>query len=96
MQIEVLGIRLLPPGRTLKAFVDVKVGDWIVREWRILKEDGRRLWVAPPQISWKAPDGQIQYKTLITLPDDVKGQVEIAILSRFTEEMENQDASTNK
>ena len=91
-QIITLNIRLLSGDRPLKAFADVQIGDWIVREWRVIKENGKRPWVAPPQISWKGREGQIQYKTVITLPDELKGEIDFAILSRFNEEMEKVNA----
>ncbi len=87
-KVEVLELRLLPDTRSLKCFADVKIGDWIVREWRVIQDNGKRPFVAPPQVSWKGQDGQILYKTIITLPDELKGQIDFAILKRFTEEME--------
>ena len=88
MNIEIIDFRLLTGEKPLRAFADVQIGDWIVREWRIIKENGKRYRVAPPQLSWKAPDGQILYKTLITLPDELKGQIDFTVLTRFNEEME--------
>lgn len=94
--LEVLDIRLMPPGRPLKGFADIKLDGIVVREFRIIKENGRRLWVASPQISWKDPNGQIKYKTVITLPDELKGQIDLVILKRFTEEMEKNDAKQKR
>lgn len=91
-QIKVIEIRLMDGDKPLRAFVDVQIGDWIVREWRVVKENGKRPWVAPPQISWKGPDGRIQYKTIITLPDELKGEIDRVILNRFTRETEQKDA----
>lgn len=91
-RIHVLELRLVHGNRSLKAFADVQVGDWIIREWRVVKENGKRPMIAPPQTSWKGPDGQIQYKTIITLPDELKGQIDFAILKLFTAELEKNDA----
>jgi DNA-binding cell septation regulator SpoVG len=89
MKIEVLEIRLLNGDRPLRAFADIRLdGSIVIREFRVIKENGKRLQVASPQLSWKASDGSIKYKTIVTLPDDVKGSVDLAILKRFTEEME--------
>ena len=93
MKIEVLEIRFLPPGRSLKAFVDIKIDEMILREFRVIKENGKRPWIAPPQISWKGSDGTIQYKTVCTLPDEVKGEIDFIILKRFNEEMEKMNAN---
>ena len=91
MTIEVIEIRLLNGDRPLKAFADVKMGNIIIREFRIIKENGKRPWVATPQISWKDTDGKIKYKTVITLPDELKGELDRIILNRFTEEMEKKN-----
>lgn len=88
LEIKVVGFRLMSDERPLRAFVDVQLGDWIIREWRVIKENGKRPWIAPPQISWKGLDGRIQYKTIITLPDELKGQIDFVALKHFTEETE--------
>ena len=91
MQIEILELRILPEGRTLKAFCDIRVGDWTIREFRVIKDNGKRPRVVVPQVSWKGPDGQVQYKTLITLPDELKGEIDRIVLNRFFEEVEKRD-----
>lgn len=90
MKVKVLDIRLMNGDKPLKAFCDIYIDEWdaTVREFRVIKQNGKRSHVVAPQCSWKAPDGSIQYKTLITLPDEVKGQVDTAVLRAFDEEME--------
>ncbi len=88
VEVKVLEMRPLNSGRSLRAFVDIQVGGWIIREWRVVKENGKRPRIVSPQISWKDLDGQIKYKTVVTLPDEVKGQIDFAILKAYTEEME--------
>jgi hypothetical protein len=90
-KIQVIDLRFLSSNRPLKAFADIQVGDWIVREWRIIKVNGKRPLIAPPQTSWKGTDGQIQYKTIITLPDELKAMVDLTILKRFMGELENRE-----
>ncbi len=92
MTIKVIELRFVQGDKPLRAFVDIQIGDWVIREWRVIKDNGKRPWVAPPQLSWRGPDGRIQYKTLITLPDELKGEIDQLILNRFTEEMEKQNA----
>lgn len=91
MDIQVIELRLLPGDRPLKAFCDVKLNGMVIREFRIIKENDKRPWIVSPQISWKDQSGQIKYKTVVTLPGEVKGQIDFAILKRFTEEMEKED-----
>ena len=88
MKIEILDLRLIDKDQPLKAFVDVKLDHITIREFRVIKENGKRLRVATPQISWKDTDGKIKYKTVITLPDELKGELDRVILNHFAEEME--------
>ena len=89
MEIRVIEIRMLPDDKPLKAFVDLLIGDMVIREWRVVKNNGQRHWIAPPQLSWKDPvDGSIKYKTVVTFPDELKGQVDFAVLTVYAREME--------
>jgi hypothetical protein len=92
-EIRVLKITRLPGNKSLWGFADIQLDDWIIREWRIIKENSKRPRVASPQTSWKNQDGQIQYKTIVTLPDELKGQIDFAILKRFNEEMERENGN---
>jgi DNA-binding cell septation regulator SpoVG len=92
MRIEIIDIRMLPGDKPLRAFVDLKVDEIVFREFRIIKENGKRLWVACPQISWKDSDGQLKYKTVVTLPDELKGEIDRIVLNRFIRETEQKDA----
>ncbi len=81
-------------GKALKAFADIELESGIViREFRIIQEQGKRPWIACPQISWKDPDsGQIKYKTVITFPDQIKGEIDLLILNAWGREKENSSA----
>ena len=92
MNVQVLEMRLLQGDRALKAFADIQLGDIVIREFRVVKENGKRPWIVSPQISWKDQEGKIKYKTVITLPDELKGQIDLAILKAYTEEMEKNNA----
>jgi hypothetical protein len=86
-EIKVIEIRPLNDGRPLKAFADVQVGDWIIYEWRIVKQDGQRAWVSVPQCSWKDKDGKVKYRALLSIPGELKQLIEIAILSAWEKEL---------
>jgi DNA-binding cell septation regulator SpoVG len=94
--IEILEIRLQNGNKPLKAFVDIQIKNTIIRDFRIIQEDGKRPWVATPQVSWKDKTGQIKYKTIITFPDDLKGQIDLAILNSYAREMEGKHGITTK
>lgn len=91
-EVKVIEIRPLPDGRPLRAFVDVQVGDWIIYEWRIIKKDRQRAWVSVPMASWKDFDHKVRYRALLSIPDELKQRIEVAILSAW----EKEERSENK
>jgi len=91
MNINVLKIRSLNDGRPLKAFADVQVGDWIIYDWRITKQDGQRVWVSVPQTSWKDRDGKVRYRALLSIPGELKQRIDVAILSAWEKEKRSEN-----
>ena len=89
IEIKVIEIRPLNDGRPLKAFADIQVGDWIIYEWRIVKKDGQRAWVSVPMASWKDRDHKVRYRALLSIPDELKQRIEVAILSAWEKEKSN-------
>jgi DNA-binding cell septation regulator SpoVG len=97
MEIKVIEIRPLSDGRSLRAFVDVQVGDWIIHDFRIIRQNGQKAFVSPPQVSWKDPTtGEIKYKGILTIPPEQKQRIEVEILSAFQREMEKNDANPKR
>lgn len=95
MNIKVLDIRLQNSGKPLRAFIDIAYGGLTIRDFRVIKENSKRLIVACPQLSWKDRIGLIKYKTLVTSPDETKGEIDRLILNAYHQEMELQDETTN-
>ncbi len=85
-EVKVIQIRPLNDGRPLKAFVDIQVGDWAIYEWRIVKKDGQRAWVTVPMASWKDLNHKVRYRALLSIPDELKQRIEVAILSAWERE----------
>ncbi len=93
MDIRVIEIRPLSDGRSLKAFVDIQVGDWVIHDFRIIKQNGQKAFVSPPQVSWKDPEtGGIKFKGVLTIPPDQKQRIDTEILHAYQAEMEKMDA----
>ena len=87
--VKVLKIRLLNDSRSLRAFADVQLNDWIVRDFRVLKQGEGKAYVSSPQVSWKDPEtNRIMFKGVLTLPLEQKQLVDIAILSAYQREVE--------
>ena len=95
MQVKVIEIRVLNDGRPLKAFADVKVGDWIIHDFRVIKQNAQRAFVSPPQVSWKDPEtGEIRFKGVFTIPPEQKQRIDVEILAAFQREMEKRDGKS--
>jgi len=89
MEVKVIEIRVLNDGRSLKAFADVKIGDWIIHDFRVIKQNDQRAFISPPQVSWKDPKtGEIRFKGIFTVPPEQKQRIEVEILAAFQREME--------
>jgi DNA-binding cell septation regulator SpoVG len=82
MDIEVLGIRVLDNGKPLKAFVDVQLDNFIIRDWRVIQQNGCKAYVTSPQIVWKGAGG-INFKPIVKMPNELMWQVESAILAKY-------------
>lgn len=97
-EIEVTEIRLMSPGKPLKAFIDVRIGDFLIRDFRIVQEAGKRPHVKAPFTTYKNPKGQLNFRPIIILPDEVRGEVDLTLLNAFQREMEkrNSDQSLNR
>ena len=81
--IRIIDIRLIDNGKPLKAFADIEVNGIEIRNFRIVQEPKRKAYVVSPQTSWRGQGGIIQYKTLITLPDELKWRIDSAVLAAF-------------
>ena len=91
--IRVLSIRLINDNRPLKAFVEVQLDDWVIRDFRIIQQNGQRVYVASPQNSWKDPEsGLIKYKSVLTIPPVEKQRIETEILHAYHKEKEKLNA----
>jgi len=95
MDIRILDLRLQNSGKPLRAFIDIAYGGLTIRDFRVIKENSKRLIVACPQLSWKDKTGFIKYKTLITFPDEIKGEIDRLILNAYHREMETHNETAN-
>lgn len=95
--IRVLEIRLIQSNRSIRAFADIQAGDWIVRDFRVIKQNGGRAFVSPPQVSWKDPStGEIKYKGVLTIPSEQKQRIDVAVLFAYEKEMEKIDGKQSQ
>jgi DNA-binding cell septation regulator SpoVG len=88
IKVEILEVRLTNTNSSLRAFVDVKVGDWIINDWRVWKKNNGGAYVSVPQSTWKNPDGSIKFKPILKIPDEQMQKITTAILHAYYQEEE--------
>ena len=92
--IEILDVRLLARDKPLKAFADVQVDDWTIRVFRIVQHNGGKAYVETPMRSWRDSSGVVQFQNILTLPKDLKWQIESAILAEYQRAKEEKGDDT--
>jgi DNA-binding cell septation regulator SpoVG len=88
--IEVVAIRRVETGKIL-AFADVKIRDLVARDFRLMKEHDRRPYVKVPFSTYKDSTGRLNFRPILILPDEVKGEIDLAILNAYRREKEKQN-----
>ena len=88
LEVEILDVRLIQSNKPLKGFADVRLGGITIRDFRVMKEDEKPPHVKVPFSTYKGPDGQLMFRPIIILPDEVRGEVELAILNTYRREKE--------
>jgi len=63
--------------------VDVRVDGWVLRRCRVIREPGKRAYLALPQEEIPTRDGGRAYVTLVTPPDGVRERIERAVLRDY-------------
>lgn len=81
LTIEVVRINPVSIGN-LKAFADVKIGDILIKDWRVIQKDGAAPWISGPQKMYEK-DGQKKYTNLIEVSKELKQEIEKAILAKL-------------
>lgn len=83
-KIEILSITPVKDRGSLRAFLNIRVGDLMVNDCRIIQETGKRAWFSLPVLSYKTQHGTIQYRTLVQILDEkLKNEISRAALSAW-------------
>jgi len=94
---KVLKIELRPDdGRPLRAFADVQLADGtIIHAFRVIEQPGKRVIVHCPQACVKSAGKPAYFKTLVILPDPLKGEIDLAILYAWRQALGRQKGNGN-
>jgi DNA-binding cell septation regulator SpoVG len=89
IRVEVVSLRLIEPKESgLRGFADIRLDAVTIRDFRIFQRNGKP-YVKAPFTTYKNQNGELCFRQIIDLPDEVRGQVDTAILSAFYREKEN-------
>ena len=84
--IAVLTIRPAARGN-LRGFADVRIGELVVKDLRVIQQPGQRAWVSPPQKEWLKPDGTRGYAPLVEFSPALKATIESMVLDAWRREV---------
>lgn len=89
MNIQILDIRFMKNGnRATRAFADVTLDEITVRDFRIYSNG--RVCVRNPFSTYKDITGDLKFREVITLPPNVKAEVDALILSEYFRRLKEQ------
>jgi len=79
MNIRVEEIRKLQRG-SLRGFASVNLGGIRISHMKIIQPEGKEPFIQMPQRSYQTNNGERRYANVVDLPDDLKREVEKAVL----------------
>ncbi len=89
MKIEILSLRLISPKESgLRGFADIRIDSVTVRDFRIFQRNGKP-YIQVPHTTFKK-DGVLQFHPIIDLPEELRVQIDAAILTTYFKEKERQ------
>ena len=95
MGIEVISLRLIEPKESgLRGFADIRLDDVTIRDFRIFQRNGKP-YIRVPHTTLKK-DGALQFHPIIDLPEELRAQVDTAILTAYFEKKENHNERPKK
>ncbi len=93
MDIKIRSISPVQERGALKAFVEIRVGQFVLTDCRIIQENGKKPWVSMPVISYKNQHGTVNYKTLVQINDkNLKNEISHAVIRAW----ENRNGGSNE
>jgi hypothetical protein len=91
VDIEVIEIKLLGSNCSpLKAIASVRIREIVTHDWRIVKKGDEPAQVQVPQAAWRGYDGIIRYRYLLSIPKELKKQIDAVVLQSWEKETLNE------
>lgn len=87
MRIEVVSLRLVDPQPSgLRGFADIKLDAILIKDFRIVQRNGKPFIEGP--YAPRKKNGQMFFNLIVIFPEDLKVQVDTAILAAYFGEKE--------
>lgn len=82
--IEILSITPIEDRGSLRGFVNIRLGDLIINDCRIIQEPSKKAWFSLPVLSYKTRYGTTQYRTLVQILDEkLKNEISQVVLDAW-------------
>jgi hypothetical protein len=89
MEIKVLSIKKFQlTNSALKAFASVQIGPWVINDFRVVCQEGKKPWVSAPQSTWEDDRGEKHHKPIVVVPDSLKDRIEQVVLDAWAHGVE--------
>jgi hypothetical protein len=98
-EIKILKMTRVQGGHPVKGYVDVQIGLWVIYNWRIVQGPGEPIQVSYPLVSYRDKGGVYRYRSLLSLPSQLKQSIDLQILMAWKLEDQrgtNSTASDNQ
>jgi len=89
MTIQVLEIRFMKGNKATRGFADVLIGEITIKDFRIYQVNGKPT-VRNPFSTYKDVDGTLKFRETISLPPNVKGEIDALIITEYFRRLKEQ------
>lgn len=95
MKIEIIDLRLVDRGNSVKGFADIRLdtpeGSVKIKDFLISQPNGKVI-VETPHSTYQK-NGQVLFNSIVTFSEGLKTRIDVAILDRYFREREKIDAT---
>lgn len=82
--VEILSITPVEGRGSLRAFVNLRIGDLIINDCRIIQEIGKGPWFSMPVLSYRDEHGTNRYRTIVqVINENLKNKISQAVLDAW-------------
>jgi len=92
--ITVENIRPINNAGSLRASADLRVNGWLMKNFRVVQQDGQRPWVSVPQVEYRTREGKRAFSNILEPPDDVKPLIQAAVLEAYDRMISDRSGGT--